>query len=252
VVDQLNTEYAAEGKPVIWIEHNADDCRTDQPCVGSAQRAAIFWLAHGPRAPTEYLPLLMSDSGATFYNGSNVNWQRQLKLMVDDELVRPPQAEVMATFLRDGITATVHVEVTNLSDQPLTLTEHAQVTVVLYEDAKVIHTGRYVRAVKAEPIAPDLAVGDTTAFDIVIAGTGDMNWANAHVLAFAERQVVADGRFDMLQAALAVEGVPPTRAPTATATAAPVVWPSETPAVWPTDRILGVRIHLPSLERNWP
>jgi hypothetical protein len=262
VVDSLDADYSRQRKPVVFVEHLIDDCRTGNPCVGSADRLQIFRAAD-PNANT--LPLQMSDSGQKTRWGNSSDFEREMRQMIDPELRRLPQVEIAAYFQRVGNTAKVQAYVTNRSGGELTTADRAQVWAILYEEKKVIHTSHYVRAVKSVMIMPDLRDGETGTYELEIAGTGGMNWSKAHILVLVDMRR-PNGVFDTLQAALAEEGQQPTptetetpeatpteteaptEVPTATATETPPDTP--TPTLEPTEEPTDYYLYLPSLYDN--
>lgn len=271
VVDQLDTQYAREGKKVLFIEHNNDDCATNpasgqkQPCVGSNLRKQIYAVA---RPDARVLPLMMADSGAKTHWGASQDWLRQIKSMVDPELRRLEQADISAYFTRTGNTARVVAFVTNKSGRTLTAADRAQVWVVLIEDAHVVHTNHYVRGVKPILITEDLPNGATGRYETEISGTAGLDWRRVRIAVFVDVRSV-EGTFEMLQATIATQGEPtptpteeptaepteePTEEPTAEPTQEPTVEPTEAPTEAPTPEPTqreGFWLYLPVGYVNW-
>ena len=132
MVDQLAQDYA--GKPAVFLEY---------PATGAPNsRIGKFWAAFG--GGTAYFPMIIVDSGHQVQSGV-VSYYNTYKAMVDQELARPPQAEVQATWQRNGNKVKFSVQVRNLSGVSLSYAENkAAVHAVVYEDAKVGVTSRYV------------------------------------------------------------------------------------------------------------
>ncbi len=256
VLDQLDSQYAREGKKVLFLEHNNDDCGTNpashqkQPCVGSNMRKQIYSVA---RPDARVLPLMMADSGAKTHWGAPQDWSRQIRSMVDPELRRLEGADIQAYYTRTGNTARVVALVTNKGQAALTAADRAQVWAVLVEDSHVVHTNHYVRAVKSVLISPDLPPNETGRYEIELSGTAGMNWSRARIAVMVDVRT-ASGTFDMLQAAIASQGEPTATAtpteeilPTDTPTPTEEVTPTETQPIEPTESPTDIPTEVPTL-----
>ena len=199
MVDQLAGEYAAAGKPVVFLEQNVDS-----PLGNRVDR---WWAAHGGGAVT--LPLVMVSSGHQFSNGYlGSPAQDTYKAMVDAELARPAQAEITAQSQRAGNKVHFDVQLTNLSGVTLSSSNAARVHAIVYEehtpvDPNVDHiTGRIVRAAVSTGVSPALANGATAAFTLETADlTNVVDWAKIHTIVLADyRPGGSSGAYDMLQA----------------------------------------------------
>ncbi len=134
-MDQLATDYA--GQPVVFLEYDIDNA--------PYSRYGRWWAAYGGGGSV-YLPLIMVDSGHQISNGY-LNFYNVYKAMVDTELARPPQAEIQAQWWRTGDKVGFYAQVKNLSPAKLSSgTNSASVHAIVYEDAKVKVTNRFVRA----------------------------------------------------------------------------------------------------------
>jgi len=208
VVDYLAYEYERAGKNVIFLEHNIDDPQ--------GPRLDRWYDAYGGQ-PSFAVPLVMADSGYRV-SGGYEDYQNKYRLMVDACLERPAGAELHAWYQRDGQNLEVTVTAVNRSGVEWTRENLATVNVIVYEDTHAQQTDRIVRAATAR-YTGTLAPNDE--------GTYHLSLTNVHlagVLALVEyRPDPAKTPFEMLQAVIAVEGVPPT------ATPSPTPWPTVTP-----------------------
>ncbi|MFO7683212.1 MAG: hypothetical protein R6X34_24520 [Chloroflexota bacterium] len=193
-VDQLAAEYT--NQPVLLLEQDVDHT------VGN--RYGRWWDAYDGPSPA-WLPFVMVGSGYRISNGS-VDFYNVYKNMIEAEKARPPQADVTATYKREGGHYNVKVVVTNKSGQTLSYTNLATVHVLVYEETKVILTGRFVRAATSTLIS-SLAHGETASFNLTTADISPLDWNKVHVVALVDYIPASIDHFDTLQAAIATEGV---------------------------------------------
>ena len=92
MVDQLANEYASQ--PVVFLEQNY--------YYPIGQREDRFWSAHG--GGYAGFPMIIVDSGhqVTDRLASGTDFYTIYKGMVNSELARAPQADVSATYTREG------------------------------------------------------------------------------------------------------------------------------------------------------
>jgi len=149
------------------------------------------------------LPLVMVDSGNQISNGY-VNFHNVYKGMVDAALARPAQAEIQAYWWRTGNKVGFYAQVKNLSTVTLSSSVNsATVHAIVYEDARVKITNRFVRAAISTDIS-NLAPNATATFTLETPDLGDVNWDHLHFIVLADyRPSSSVGAFDMLQAAVA-------------------------------------------------
>jgi len=190
VVDQLAGDYAAQ--PVVFLEQDVD-----HP-VGS--RIGRWWAAYSGSGPV-YLPLVMADSGYQMSNGS-VSFYNVYKGMVDAELTRSSQAYIDASCWRVGNRVRVCGRMTNLSGVTLSSSGNgATIHAIVYEDAHVGVTNRYVRAAPSTAIASGLANGGTMTFTLETTDLTGVNWDKLHTVVLADyRPAGSSGPYGMLQA----------------------------------------------------
>ena len=192
MVDQLAQDYA--GQPVVFIE--------DYYAAPKGNRYSRFWAAHG--AGSAYFPLIIVDSGHQVYDGPT-QFYDTYKSMVDAELARAPLAEVSAVQQRAGSRLQFDVTVKNLSGVTLSSANSATVHVLVYEDARVGVTGRYMRAAPYQAISTPLANNATTTFHLETEDLNNVDWSKLHAVALVDyRPGGSSGPYDTLQAAVAV------------------------------------------------
>lgn len=189
MVDQLADEYA--GQPVVFLEQDVDNP------VG--QRYGRWWVAYGSGAVT--LPIVMVDSGHQITNGYE-DFYSVYKSMVDSELARPPEAEITAYHERIGDTLYIYGEATNRSGSSLSSFQNdATLHALIYEEAQIGSTSRFVHAAPYSSIDTELAPGGTMTFTLSATLSG-VNWDNVHAVALVDYRP-GDGAYDMLQASVA-------------------------------------------------
>jgi len=190
-VDQLAQDYA--DRPVVFLEHEVDN--------PPPTRYDRWWAAYSGGSP--YVPLVMVDSGNRISNGW-LDFSGVYKGMVDAELARPAQAQVLAYWWRTGDKVHFSVQVTNSSGGALEAANGASVHAMVYEDTEVHSTHRFVRAAVAQNIA-GLAAEETATFGLETADLADVDWNRLHYVAAVDyRPGGASGAYDMLQAAVAL------------------------------------------------
>jgi len=188
VVDQLAEEFA--GQPVVFLEHDVDAPQGD--------RISRWWAAWGPGSAT--LPLVMVDSGNHISSGS-VNFHDVYSSMVETAMTRPPMARLTVESERHNWMYTFQVTIRNLSETSLGPTNEATLHAIIYEEAHVADTDRWVRAATSTPI-PLLEPGEETTLSMELAVTGVQDYLKVHSVVLADyRPGGSSGRYDMLQAA---------------------------------------------------
>ena len=193
MVDQLANEYALS--PVLFLEYPVDSAPPD--------RYNRWWAAY-TSGGSVYLPLVMFDSGNQINNG-NVEFYNVYKPMVETALARPAKAAIHSWVLRCGDRLRFFIRVTNHGGAPVGgAGSEAAVHAIVYEDAHVADTNRYVRAAVATSIAQALADGSSAFFTLESPELTGVNWDKLHSVALADyRPAGTTGPYDMLQAALA-------------------------------------------------
>jgi hypothetical protein len=195
VVDQLALDYA--GKPVLFIEYDE--------ATAPNSRFGKFWAAYGAGTATN--PLVIADSGHQVMS-AGAPYYPTYKNMVNQELLRPPQANVQATWHRTGNKVTFSIQVTNQSGVSLDYSKNkAAVHAVVYEDKKVGVTSRYVRSTVFQNITTSLAPGASATFTLDTPDLTGVDWNKLHFLALVDYQPVSGSAYDLLQAAVALPAV---------------------------------------------
>jgi hypothetical protein len=125
--------------------------------------------------------------------------------MVDAELTRPAQAYIQASCWRVQDRLRISGQITNLSGVALSSSGNgATIHAIVYEDAHVGVTDRYVRDAPSIPIASGLANGGTTTFTLETTDLAGVDWDKLHAVVLADyRPAGSSGPYDMLQAARA-------------------------------------------------
>ena len=192
MVDQLARDYS--GQLVVFLEQNVD-----HP-VGS--RYDRWWAAYGGGSAS--LPLVMADSGHQISNGS-VSFYNVYKGMVDAELARAAQAYIAASCRRVGNQIQISGQMTNLSGVTLSSSGNvATIHAIVYEDAHVGVTDRYVRTATSTGITSSLTNGSTMTFTLETSDLTGVNWDDLHTIVLADyRPGGSSGAYDMLQATIA-------------------------------------------------
>jgi uncharacterized repeat protein (TIGR01451 family) len=153
----------------------------------------------------------MVDSGVYISNGYlGDSAHDTYKAMVDAELARPAQAEIVALAQRVGNSFHFEGQLTNLSGATLSSSNSATIHAIVYEehtpeDPNVDHiTGRIVRAAVSSPIS-SLAHNATASFVLDTAELSTVvDWDKVHTVVLADyRPGGSSGAYDMLQAAMA-------------------------------------------------
>jgi hypothetical protein len=124
--------------------------------------------------------------------------------MVDNSLVRAPQAELQAYYNRQGDKVHFSVHVKNLSGKTLSTSNGATVHVLVYEQAHLLLTGRFVVSTVNTPIS-SLANNATGVYELQTVDLVGVDWSKLHYIALVDyRPSVSSTKYDMLQAAEAV------------------------------------------------
>jgi hypothetical protein len=251
VANDLAKQYERQGKPVLIVEHDVDNSQGD--------RAGRWWAAKG-RFGSAATPMTMVDSGFKWTEGA-VSFERVFSANIDAALARPPGAALAAFYERQGDVFTVQVQLTNRLQEPIGWSNSAAIHLLLVEDSNVIHLDRFVRAATVFDIEETIEPGATAYLDLELAvdPRARANYAKSRLLVLADYRPASSGPFDMLQAALAVQGLPtptpepsatPTRTATATRTPTPEPTATGNPTAEPTAPPETYRLFLPLTKRR--
>ncbi len=144
------------------------------------------------------LPLVMVDSGNQINNGY-VNFGSVYSAMVDAALARPPKADIQAGWWRTGNKVGLYIQVLNLSGVSLSTTNAAALHVLIYEEAHVKTTSRFVRSTLIQEIT--LANNTTATYQVESAELTGVDWNKIHAVVLVDyRPGGTIGSYDMLQA----------------------------------------------------
>ncbi len=194
-MDDLQEEYLRRGESVLFLEQN------DYEPVGA--RIDRFWNAYGGTVAA--VPKVIIDSGYRVISGSQWDYHAAYRKLIQEALQRPAQADIAARYTLEGQTALVEAQVRNLSDQVLSETNYATVTAIVYENAHIVHTQRFVRAAPEVPIRAPLAIGDQATFRVRAEIPATVSWQNCRIVVLVDYQPdIGSPRYDLLQAAFAV------------------------------------------------
>ena len=194
MVDLLANDFASQ--PVVFLEYNVNS--------PPPKRYDRWWAAFG--GSTAYYPMVMVNSGHQVKSGYTADLYNIYKGMVDAELARAPLADIEAYSWRVDNHVKFSGQMTNRSGQTLsTVRNDATLHALVYEDAHVGVTNRFVRAVVSQPISADLLSGSSISFDLETPDLTGVNWTKLHMLVLADyRPNGSSGAYDMLQAALTI------------------------------------------------
>jgi hypothetical protein len=234
----LARSFEQEGKTVFFLEHNVDKSPTD--------RKNRFYQAYQAQGGggSLILPLIMADSGYQIESGSQSDFVRNYRNMVDRALARPAQADIQAAFQVTGNNVNVQANITNLSQVPLSRVYNATVHVMIVEERKVLKTSRFVQFHQDKTWGDETAPGESKLFQFTFSNVR-LSWNRAFIVVVVDWMPPGQNFFDTMQSTLAVEGqmptptlepteVPPTEVPTDVPTEVPTDVPTEVPTEAPT------------------
>jgi hypothetical protein len=179
---------------VVFLEYNVDST------LGNRQ--ARWWTARGTGG-TVYLPLAMLESGHIYSSGS-LDYAAVYRGYVNTELSRPPGATVEAYARRVGSALRVYATITNMGTEALSSANDATVNVLVWEEARVALTNRYVRAAPSMAVPGTVPPGGSAMVVLNATLPSGVNWSKIHaVVALDYRPGENIGRYDMPQAAAA-------------------------------------------------
>lgn len=191
-VDELAVEYATQ--PVVFLEDDLFAPKGDR--ISRLHDVGVVG----------YYPYVMVNSthgGQRWTEGILEGYAAKYKSMVDLELVRPALVEMVAYQRRVGDAVRIYAEVVNTTS--VTLSPSAFPTWVhgiVWEEAKVVKTSRYVRAAMVASV-PGLAPGARGGFTLESPALTGVNWDKLHTLALTDYKPggVTGSLYDMMQAA---------------------------------------------------
>jgi hypothetical protein len=190
-INQLANDYA--NLPVLFLEEDVDDA--------PFERYYRWWDSYGGNSAM--LPLIMVNSGHQVSNGP-LDYYNTYKAMIDTELQRPADAHIEAYFMRVGDHIRVYGSLTNLSGVTLWYTNSTSIGAIVYENARIHLTDRFVRTtVQLHPSNP-LSPGAMVTFTLDTPNLSGVDWNRLHTVVFADYRPIGSAAYDMLQATYAV------------------------------------------------
>lgn len=192
-VEQLVTQYPADS--ILFLEDDLYNPKGDRKSRYLA--VGTGW----------YFPFIMVNSGHQHTEGApsgdSTDFVALYKGMVDAEKVRPALVEVAAWHRRVGDTVKIYAEVVNTTSVTLSPSVFPTwVHGIVWEEAKVAETNRYVRAAMVTPV-PGLAPGARGGFTLESPVLTPASWDKVHALAIVDYKPggFTGTTYDMLQAA---------------------------------------------------
>ncbi len=260
-MDGLAKSYA--GRPVVFVQYELDSPQS----LDRHQRFMTAWnLDKSPAERSADTPHTMVDSGQTVSYGER-DFLADFRSMINAELPRPAGAIIDAVRLRpDSTTLVVKAQVTNVTSTTLqTGRNGATLHAVVYEGSRTLHYGTTVHLAQALPLDEGLEPGQTRLFDLTLKMPRGVNSSLVDVVVMLDYLPPGgDGRWDMLQAAIAqtrelppspspwpTPVPPPTRTPLPTATTSPTATPTLVPTEEPTASLPVYLLYLPRAVRRW-
>lgn len=133
--------------------------------------------------------------------------------MINDALLAPPQAEIYATWWRDGNSVNISATVTNHSTLTLSSSNNAGVHAIVKEPYAEYptHTTLHPGLNGGMAQIPNLAPGETGTYHITVPDIYPYSWDNLEFIVLVDYQTASDAKFDQLQAVFAT---PATTTPT--------------------------------------
>ena len=123
--------------------------------------------------------------------------------MVDASLARLPQAELQATWVRQGDKVNFSVQVKNMSGKTLSPSNDATVHAIVYQQQHLQLTGRYVVSAVENSIS-SLANGATGTYTLQTGDLIGVDWSKLHYIVLVDYIPNSSSeKYDMLQAAVA-------------------------------------------------
>lgn len=192
-VEQLVTQYPPES--VVFLEDDVNSPKGDRKSRYLA--VGLGW----------YYPFIMINSGHRYVegapNGESTDFVALYKGMVDAEKARAALVEVTAWHRRVGDTVKIYADVVNTTSVTLgPSTFPTWVHGIVWEEAKVAETNRYVRAAMVTPVT-GLAPGARASFTFESPALTPLDWNKVHALAVVDYKPggITGTTYDMMQAA---------------------------------------------------
>jgi hypothetical protein len=150
-----------------------------------------------------YLPLVMVGSGFETSDGQ-ADYEHEYRAMLEAELARSPRAHVEAYWRKVADRMRVSVRAVNRSGQPLSASNEAAVWVVVWERTSLGVSSTWVRACEVEYLQETLAPDAAREMTLETPSLAGVDWNRLAALALVEHRPGGTGRYDMLQASVAL------------------------------------------------
>lgn len=149
------------------------------------------------------LPLVMVGSGYRTSWGP-VDYPQEYRRMIQEELARPPTAAVSVYSRRSGGGLRLYVRAENTGDAALTTGDQPTLWVIVWENGLIGVSDTFVRTAIPTLLPGPLAPGETTTITVDTPAMAVLEWNAIESLALLERGPARTGRYDTLQAAVAL------------------------------------------------
>lgn len=153
------------------------------------------------------------DSGRLVHRGAEETEEAYdaYTAMVDDALLQPAQAEITASWRREGGSVNVIATLKNNSTVQLSADNKAGIHAIVKEPGTnySTHTTIHPGLNAAVTAIPDLAPGETGTFYITVPDLHPTDWDNLEIIVLADYLTAPDGPYNQLQAAFAQQSLEP-------------------------------------------
>lgn len=189
-------------QPVVFIEDNVDNP------VDPFHRAS--WIAAREELGNSWtLPYIEVGSGRRISNGY-VDFNQVYTDMISADAALPAQADITATYSREGNALHYTISVTNHSGVALSEGNAAQLSVVVFEKGySQSLTGQQVRAYASSTFSSPLADGASRTFNIDINNVpSNAVWDHLQSVVLVDAKPAGKNHWENLQAAIAQTTAP--------------------------------------------
>lgn len=209
MINQLAEEYS--NQPVVFLDYHYDLALEDGLPTYFPPEAR--WNVIQASEAGLGLTWAVVDSGRLHHRGAEntddaVTAYRD---MLDDALAKPAEAEISATWWREGNSVNIIATVTNQSTVTLSLDNNAGVHAIVKEPYAEYptHTTLHPGLNSGMAQIPNLAPGETGTFHISIPDIYPQDWQNLEFIVLVDYQTAPGAKYDQLQAAFATPATTP-------------------------------------------
>jgi hypothetical protein len=209
VINQLAEEYSEQ--PVVFLDYHYDMALEDG--LPTYVTPPSRWDVIRASAADLGLTWAVVDSGRLFHQGAeepDVAYEAYTT-MIDDSLLQPAQAEITATWWREGHAINVLASVTNNSTITLSPANNAGVHAIVKEAGALYptHTTLHPALNAAMAQISSLAPGETGTYHISIPDIYPTNWDNLEFIVLVDYQTAPEAAYNQLQAVFAQPATTP-------------------------------------------